>query len=98
MDLFRLHADYAERWATSLQDPASGWMYAIVDLHDRLLFYLLIILTVVTWIMVSALALHPVRGLPYRRENHGDLLELGWTLAPAFILWPLGCPPSASST
>jgi len=36
-------ADYAEAWATGFQDPASDWKYAIIDLHDRIVFYLLII-------------------------------------------------------
>jgi hypothetical protein len=27
----------------AFQDPASDWMYAIIDLHDRILFYLIIL-------------------------------------------------------
>lgn len=88
----RLFADVAERWATNLQDPASGWMVAMVDLHDRILFYLLLLLALVSWFLVRSLFLTPVVGLPYRRESHGDLLELGWTLSPAFILWAIGLP------
>ena len=36
------------------QDPASDWMYSIIDLHDRIIFYLLIIL--------SAMVDHDMRG------------------------------------
>jgi hypothetical protein len=34
-----IYSDYAERWAYNFQDPASSWMYAIIDLHDRIIFY-----------------------------------------------------------
>ena len=34
------------------QDPASDWMYSIIDLHDRIIFYLLIILSVVVSIII----------------------------------------------
>lgn len=87
-----IFCDYAERWAIGFQDPASSWHYAIIDLHDRILFYLIIILAVVSWFLFSSLALNPVKSLSYKKDNHGDLLELGWTLTPAFILWAIGLP------
>jgi hypothetical protein len=49
-----LWADFAEKWAIGFQDPASPWMYAIIDLHDRIMFYLIILLIVVVWFLVSA--------------------------------------------
>ena len=36
------------------QDPASDWMYSIIDLHDRIIFYLLIILSVVVLFVVNS--------------------------------------------
>lgn len=65
-------------------------MYAIIDLHDRILFYLIIIITVVTWFLFSSLTFNP--SLPYQKANHGNLQELGWTISPAFILWAIGLP------
>jgi hypothetical protein len=41
--------------AQTFQDPASDWMYSIIDLHDRILFYLVIILFVVVWFLVSSM-------------------------------------------
>jgi hypothetical protein len=66
-----LFNDYAERWAVGFQDPASSWMYAIIDLHDRILFYLIIILAVVTWFLFSSLTFNP--SLPYQKASHGNL-------------------------
>ena len=36
-------ADFAERWSTGFQDPASEWMYGIIELHDNIIFYLIIV-------------------------------------------------------
>jgi heme/copper-type cytochrome/quinol oxidase subunit 2 len=82
-----LWADFAEKWAFYFQDPASPWMYAIIDLHDRIMFYLIILLIVVVWFLVSAtLNTNPMN------FHHGNLIELIWTLTPAGILWAIGLP------
>nr|QCQ69076.1 cytochrome c oxidase subunit 2 [Synchytrium taraxaci] len=82
-----IYADFPENWALSFQDPASPWMYAIIDLHDRILFYLIILLIVVVWFLVSAtLNSNPMS------FHHGNLIELIWTLTPAGILWAIGLP------
>lgn len=74
------------------QDPGSNWMYAIIDLHDKILFYQIIILILVLWILFSCFYLNPVKNISYKKNIHGDILELGWTLIPAFILWAIGIP------
>jgi cytochrome c oxidase subunit 2 len=66
-----IYNDYAERWAMNFQDPASSWMYAIIDLHDRIIFYLIIILVIVSWLLISSLSFNP--SVPYRKANHGNL-------------------------
>jgi cytochrome c oxidase subunit 2 len=84
--------DAPEMWGTNMQDPASGWMYAIIDLNDRILFYLALLTVLVGWFLVRALAASPARDLPYRHESHGNILELGWTVSPALILWVIALP------
>lgn len=74
--------------ALAFQDPASSWMNGIIDLHDRILFYLIIQLAVVLSIFFSAL-FNKVH-LPYL--HHGNLIELIWTLTPAGIQWAIGLP------
>lgn len=82
-----LWMDFAENWSISFQDPASPWMYAIIDLHDRIMFYLIILLIVVVWFLISAtLNTNPMN------FHHGNLIELIWTLTPAGILWAIGLP------
>jgi heme/copper-type cytochrome/quinol oxidase subunit 2 len=37
------------------QDPASEWMYGIIELHDKIIFYLILILITVFWFFFSSL-------------------------------------------
>jgi len=70
INTFVLYLDYADNWGITFQDPASPWMYAIIDLHDHILFYLILILIVVVWFMVSAtLNTNPMQ------FQHGNLIE-----------------------
>jgi cytochrome c oxidase subunit 2 len=84
----RLYADYVEGWPMGFQDPACDWMYAIIDLHDRIIFYLLIILAVVIWFLVSSF----LNTDHMAHLHHGNVLELLWTITPAVILWAIGLP------
>ena len=54
------------------QDPASDWMYSIIDLHDRIIFYLLIFAVVVLF-FCSKLAFKDKDHLAHL--HHGNLLE-----------------------
>lgn len=92
LPLAPLTCDTPEPWGMDMQDPASGWMYAIIDLNDRIAFYLTLLTVLVSWFLVRSVSLSPASGIPYRHETHGDLLELGWTLSPALILWAIGLP------
>lgn len=80
--------DYAERWAYNFQDPASDWMIAIIELHDRIIFYLVILLVVVVWFLVSGL----INKDHMVNLHHGNFMEQFWTLSPAGILWAIGLP------
>jgi hypothetical protein len=71
-----LYADFAEKWALGFQDPASPWMYAIIELHDRIMFYLIIILIVVLWFLVRAtLNTNPMN------FHHGEKLPIAKKLS-----------------
>ena len=86
--MFRIYADYATAWATGFQDPACDWMYAIIDLHDRIIFYLLIVLVVVIWFLVSSI----LNTDHMAHLHHGNTIEIVWTITPAIILWAIGLP------
>lgn len=97
MQLFNyVSSDYAIGWAAGFADPASDWLLAIIDLHDQIIFYLLIILAAVVWFLVSTLVMaknHAGQATGhFSHLAHGNLVELIWTVTPALILWAIGLP------
>src|SRR6478736_497663 len=81
-----IYGDAPINFSKNFQDPASDWLLAIINLHDNIIFYLIIILTVVLWFLISAL-INPDH---LSNLHHGNLIELIWTITPAIILWLIG--------
>jgi cytochrome c oxidase subunit 2 len=86
--MFLLFSDSPINFSYGFQDPASKWMLGIIDLHDNIVFYLIIILSVVLWFFISSM---------YNKDHlsnlaHGNLIEIIWTITPALILWVIGLP------
>lgn len=69
-------------------------MEAIVELHDNIMFYLVIILFGVGWILVSIIRNYVSDKSPISNKylNHGTLIELIWTITPALILILIAFP------
>jgi cytochrome c oxidase subunit 2 len=80
-------ADYPIKGQLHFQDPASDMLLGIYDLHDRIMFYLIILLVLVLWFLASGLT-----NKNYTLFSHGNLIEFLWTLTPAAILWGIGLP------
>ena len=87
-NIFKQFADVPTNFSYGFQDPATQWMLGIIDLHDSIVFYLIIILTVVVWLLISAL--NSVDHLS--NLYHGNTIEVIWTITPAMILWVIGLP------
>jgi len=106
--------DAAEPWAFSFQESASPIAEGIVDFHDHLFYFLILILVAVTWVMtlivVDSLKKNS-SGTPFTNTadgesskgnrvakvslkdlNHGSVIEIIWTLTPAFILVLIAFP------
>ncbi len=81
-------------WGIYFQDSATPQMEGLVELHDNIMYYLVLILFGVTWILFSV-----VRNFAYTKTqishkylNHGTLIELIWTITPAVILILIAFP------
>jgi len=87
-------SDVPLAWGLYFQDGASPSFEGIVDLHNRIMFYLVIILFGVTWVMLSIMwnFSRSSNKLVYRYLNHGTLIELIWTVGPAFVLVAIAFP------
>jgi cytochrome c oxidase subunit 2 len=90
---FRL-SDAPLAWGLYFQDGASPSIEGIIDLHNRIMFYLVVILFGVTWIMLSIMWNFNKSNnkLVYRDLNHGTLIELIWTVGPALVLVAIAFP------
>jgi len=86
--------DVPVAWGLYFQDGASPSFEGIVDLHNRIMFYLVVILFGVTWIMLSIMwnFNKSSNTLVYRYLNHGTLIELIWTVGPALVLVAIAFP------
>ena len=68
-------------------------MLSIVDLHDRIIFYLLMILSVVVWFQFRNSSINGPFGSDHLVDlANGNLVELIWTVSPALVLWAIGLP------
>ena len=90
----KLHCDAPRPWGVYFQDSASPQMEGLVELHDNILFYLVIILFAVGWILVSLSIKYNNLESPLSHKNlsHGISIELIWTITPALILLLIAFP------
>jgi len=86
--------DTPRPWGLYFQDSATPQMEGLVELHDNIMFYLVIILFAVGWILLSVVRTfnHKVSPISYKYTNHGTLIELIWTITPALILILIAFP------
>ena len=80
--------DVPKPWGIYFQDSATPQMEGLVELHDNIMFYLVIILFGVAWIIVTLIRNKIARKslISHKYVNHGTLIELIWTITPALIL------------
>ena len=69
-------------------------METLVELHDNIMYYLVGILFSVGWIQAAIIRNFDNSKSPISNKyvNHGTLIELIWTITPAFILVLIAFP------
>ena len=88
------YCDAPRPWGMYFQDSATPQMEGLVELHDNILFYLVLILFGVGWILLSIIRNYSNDKAPISHKylNHGTLIELIWTITPALILILIAFP------
>jgi cytochrome c oxidase subunit 2 len=81
--------DVAEPYQLSFQDPATDIMEGIINLHNTIMYYIVIIIIFVSWILVNVLSKNH---FSHANLNHGTLIEIIWTITPALILINIALP------
>jgi heme/copper-type cytochrome/quinol oxidase subunit 2 len=86
--------DAPSAWGIYFQDSATPQMEGLVELHDNIMYYLVIILFSVGWMLISIMRKYVITKSPISHKylNHGTLIELIWTITPAVILILIAFP------
>ena len=89
-----LNMDAPSPWGIYFQDSATPQMEGLVELHDNIMYYLVIILFAVGWILFSIVwnYISTKSPISHKYLNHGTLIELIWTITPAVILILIAFP------
>jgi cytochrome c oxidase subunit 2 len=94
--------DAPKVWQIGLQDPATPVMEGIIDFHNHLMVFIVPIITFVLWLLYRCFSFFTYHGnvrssLSYYDEyfSHSTLLEVVWTIIPAFILMVIAVPSFA---
>jgi len=79
--------DLAQPWQLGFQDGASPGFTGIVELHNIIFFYLVVISVGVFWLLGSIIYFYNNSKslIIHKYLNHGTLIELIWTITPALI-------------
>lgn len=88
------YLDAPAAWGIYFQDSASPQMEGLVELHDNIMYYLVLILFAVGWILFSIIRnyIETKSPIAHKYLNHGTLIELIWTITPAVILILIAFP------
>ncbi len=86
-------ADAPTPWQVSFQDPATSSMEGIIDLHGDILFFMVVIATLVVWLIVRiCVAFHYSSQAIPEDFNHHTNLELVWAIVPSIIVVRIALP------
>jgi group II intron reverse transcriptase/maturase len=86
--------DAPENWQYGFQDPATPGFTGIIDLHNTIFFYLIIICVGVFWVLINIIYVFnsSKSSLVHKYLNHGTLIETIWTILPAVVLIAIAFP------
>lgn len=88
-----IYADAPVQWQIDFQDPASPIAESIIDLHHRIMFYLILIATFVGWMLLRTLySFHESKNKVPSTLAHASTLEVVWTVTPSFVLLFIALP------
>lgn len=87
-----LYNDVPTPYGYYFQDSATPNQEGILELHDNIMFYLLIILGLVSWILFNILRTYTKNPIAYKYIKHGQTIEIIWTILPAIVLLTIAFP------
>ena len=90
------YADAASSYQIGFQDPATPYMEGILNFHNTIMFFIVIIVIFTSWLLFRSLVLYNKESNPIPEKfTHSTLLEVIWTIVPAIILMIIAIPSFA---
>lgn len=87
----KIYLDAPSAWQFSFQEESSPIQAGIIDFHNKSMYYLIIIFSLVTYILLARVFSN--RSINwYRSFNHSTVIELIWTILPGLILILIAIP------
>jgi cytochrome c oxidase subunit 2 len=90
----KLYLDIGENYALSFQSEASPISIGIVDLHNKIMYVLIIIFIIVSYLLLKIInsKYNYLNRIKFFNHNQTRILEFIWTIIPAFILIIIAIP------
>lgn len=82
----------AERYNLNIQDQGSPIGIGMIDFHNTLMYYLIIIFSIVAYILYIRIVSRRGSISSIRYLNHSTIIEFIWTIIPALILILIAIP------
>ena len=89
-----IYNDSPEPWQLGFQDGASPGFTGIVELHNNIFFYLVVICILVFWMLGSTIYNYNSEKtrISHKYLVHGTIIEVIWTILPAVVLLAIAIP------
>jgi len=86
--------DAAQPWQLGFQDSASPAFAGLIELHNKIGFFLIVISLSVFWVLFAMNYYYNSNKNPIAHKylTHGTILELVWTITPSLILMAIAFP------
>jgi len=89
-------SDAASNWQIGFQDSATPYMEGILNFHNNIMFFIVMIVLFTSWLLFRCLVLYDKDKNPIPEKfTHSTLLEVVWTTLPAVILMIIAVPSFA---
>ena len=86
--------DAPQPWQIGFQDSATPGFSGIIELHNTIFFYLIVIFVAVFWVLASIIFYYNSNHSPLAHKylTHGSFIETIWTITPALVLIGIAFP------
>jgi len=86
--------DAPQPWQITFQDSAAPGFTGVIELHNTLFFYIIVVVVGVFWALGSVIYYYNSNSWSFTHKylNHGTLIELVWTITPALVLIAIAFP------